>query len=71
MSLSSMLSGGSNMKTEEIGPAGISWMVTMVLLLIGTSYNVAVNSELGIVGIVFSGSVAAYFIAYLVLRKPG
>ena len=56
------------MKIEELQPAGVSWFVTIVLLLIGTWYNVAANGELGIVGIVFSGSVAAYFVAYLVLR---
>ena len=56
------------MKFNEIEPAGVSWVVTIVLLLVGTAYNVVANGELGIVGIVFSGSMAAYFVAYLFLR---
>jgi hypothetical protein len=56
------------MKINELEPAGVSWVVTIVLLLIGTLYNVVANGELGIVGIVFSGSMAAYFVAYLVLK---
>lgn len=56
------------MKLNELEPAGVSWFVTIVLLLIGTWYNVAANGELGIVGIVFSGSLVAYFVAYLVLK---
>ena len=57
------------MKIEELEPASVSWVVTIALLLIGTSYNVVANGELGVVGIVFSASVAAYFIAYLILRR--
>lgn len=56
------------MKLNELEPAGVSWVVTIVLLLIGTLYNVVVNGELRIVRIVFSGSMAAYFVAYLVLK---
>jgi hypothetical protein len=57
------------MKIEELQPAGVSWVVTTVLLVIGTWYNVASNGKLGIVGIVLSSSMAVYFIAYLVLRR--
>jgi hypothetical protein len=64
-----ILSGGSDMKIEELQPAGVSWVATSVLLLIGTWYNVFANGELGIVGIVLSCSMAIYFIAYLVLRR--
>jgi len=57
------------MKVEELEPAGVSWVVTIVLLVIGTWYNVVANGKLGIVGIVFSCSMVAYFVAYLVLGR--
>jgi hypothetical protein len=57
------------MKIKKLEPAGVSWVVTTVLLLIATWYNVVAKGELGIVGIVFSSSMVAYLIAYLVLRR--
>ncbi|MGC9349344.1 MAG: hypothetical protein ACP5JG_14485 [Anaerolineae bacterium] len=57
------------MDIENVRPVGVSWVVTSVLLLIATWYNVAIQGELGMVGIILAASMAAYFIAYLVLRK--
>lgn len=53
------------MEIKKLGPVGLSWMVTTILLVIGTSYNVIAQGELGIVGIVLSASMAVYFLARL------
>jgi EamA domain-containing membrane protein RarD len=53
------------MEIKKLGPVGLSWMVTTILLVIGTSYNVVTQGELGIVGIVLSASMAVYFLARL------
>jgi hypothetical protein len=64
-----ILSEESEMKIKELEPAGVSWLVTTVLLLIGTGYNVFAKGELGLVGVAFSSSMATYFIAYVILRR--
>ena len=53
------------MEIKKLGPVGLSWMVTTILLVIATSYNVVTQGELGIVGIVLSASMAVYFLARL------
>lgn len=57
------------MNLKKIGPHGISWIVTAVLLLIATGYRLAAEGELGIVGIILFASMAVYFAAYIVLKR--
>jgi len=56
-------------KIENLKPAAVSWVITLVLLLIATGYNVMTDGSLGITGIIFSASLVAYFAAYLIFRK--
>lgn len=56
-------------KNKNLTPSGISWLVTIILLLIATWYNVITEGSLGILGIIFSISLVVYFISYLVLRE--
>lgn len=53
------------MKFRDLRPVGVSWIVTIALLLIATWYNVLAKGELGIVGVIFSASMAVYLIAHL------
>jgi hypothetical protein len=57
------------MDPKVLVPAGLSWMVTVVLLLGATWYNFMTKGELGIIGIIFFISIAVYFISRLVMKR--
>jgi hypothetical protein len=56
-------------KIENLKPVAVSWVITLVLLLIATTYGVITKGDFGIPGIIFSSSLVAYFTAYLIFRK--
>ncbi|MFA6376950.1 MAG: hypothetical protein WCX69_06145 [Candidatus Paceibacterota bacterium] len=58
-----------NWKIENLKTVAISWVITIVLLLLVTVYNYATEHELGLVGIMFFASLVVYSTVYLIFQK--
>jgi len=54
---------------EKLKHAAFSWIVTLLLLLSVTWYNLVKKGTFGIIGIIFFVSLVVYFISYLISKN--
>ncbi len=55
-------------KTEKLRPAGVSWIVTSILLIVGTFYEIFSEGSLGFLSVTFFVSQAVYWATHLYMR---
>lgn len=55
-------------KIEKFKPAGVSWIATSLLLIVGTFYEVLTEGSLGLLSVIFFISQAVYWATRLYLR---
>jgi hypothetical protein len=55
-------------KIEKLKPAGVSWIATSLLLIVGTFYEVISEGGLGLLSVIFFISKAVYWATRLHMR---
>jgi len=55
-------------KIEKLKPAGVSWIVTSLLLIVGTFYEILTEGNLGLLSVIFFISQAVYWTTRLYMK---